>query len=96
MASNFFMQMSNVSTLCIRTDGRENSIPPHTNIVSRGGGEYIWVSYFSMRNPHMKFQNPSMHGSQDINFILIFTKGQNSRKGDNLVKKKKRVSAIFP
>ena len=23
----------------------------------------IWVSYFSMRNPYMKFQNPSMHGS---------------------------------
>ena len=21
------------------------------------------VIYFSMRNPHMKFQNPSMHGS---------------------------------
>ena len=23
----------------------------------------IWVSYFSMRNPYMKFQNPSIHGS---------------------------------
>ena len=29
-------------------------------------------------------------------FILIFSKGHNSRKGDNSVKKKKCVSAIFP
>ena len=37
----------------------------------------------------MKFQNPSMHGSQDASdFILIFSKGHNSRKGDNLDKEK--------
>ena len=24
------------------------------------------VSYFSMRNPYTKFQNPSMHGPEDI------------------------------
>ena len=31
-----------------------------------GSGELkIQVSYFIMRNPYMKFQNPSMHGSQD-------------------------------
>ena len=29
-------------------------------------------------------------------FILIFSKGNNSRKGDNSNKKKKRVSTIFP
>ena len=29
-------------------------------------------------------------------FILIFSKGRNSRKGDNFKKKKKCVSAIFP
>ena len=28
-----------------------------------GGGIKMWVGYFSMRNPYMKFQNPSMHGS---------------------------------
>ena len=26
----------------------------------------IWVSYFSMRNPYMKFQNPSMNTSYDM------------------------------
>ena len=47
----------------------------------------------------MKFQNPRWkvhkiwHASD---FILIFSKGHNSRKGDNSDKKKKYVSAIFP
>ena len=80
------------------------------------------VSYFFMRNPYMKFQNPSMHGSwrmdarthtrktrnqYAINFfkvggimiqdfvLFFFSKGHNSRKGDNS-DKKKNVSAIFP
>ena len=29
-------------------------------------------------------------------FMLIFSKGHNSRKGDNSDKKNKQVSAIFP
>ena len=39
---------------------------------SRNGGnsdkkkKKTWVSYFSMRNPYMKFQNPSMHSSKDM------------------------------
>ena len=47
----------------------------------------------------MKFQNLSMHGSLDmacIRFHSDFSKGHNSRKGDNSDKKKKRVSNIFP
>ena len=43
----------------------------------------------------MKFQNPSMHGSQDmacIDFNLIFSKGHKSRKGDNSDKEKTCVS----
>ena len=38
----------------------------------------ILVSYFSVRNPCMKFQNPCMHGSQDmacIRFHSDFFKG---------------------
>ena len=27
-------------------------------------GKKIGVSYFFMKNPYMKFQNPSMHGSE--------------------------------
>ena len=49
-----------------------------------------------MRNPYMKFQNPSMHVLYKIwhasDFILIFSKGYNSRKGDNSDKKKKCIS----
>ena len=47
----------------------------------------------------MKFQNPSMHGCKIWHagdFILIFSKGHNSRKGDNSDKKKKCLSTIFP
>ena len=47
----------------------------------------------------MKFQNPSMHGSEGmacIRFHSDFFKGHNSKKGDNSDKKKKRASAIFP
>ena len=58
------------------------------------------VSNFSMRNPYMKFQNPSMDGQRiwhALDFIRIFSKGHNSRKGDNSDKKKKKqVSNIFP
>ena len=47
----------------------------------------------------MKFQNPSMHGVHKIwhasDFIIIFLKGHNSRKGDNSDKKKKRVQIYF-
>ena len=46
----------------------------------------------------MKFQNPSMHGSQDmtcIRFHSDFSKGHNSRKGDNSDKKKKNVCQLF-
>ena len=43
----------------------------------------------------MKFQNPSMHKIWHASdFILIFSKGHNFRKGDNSGKKK-RVSAIL-
>ena len=31
-----------------------------------GQEKKYWVSYFSIRNPYMKFQNPSMHGSEDM------------------------------
>ena len=51
----------------------------------------IRVSYLSMRNPYMKFQNPSRNGSQDMECIRfhsdIFSKGHNARKGDNSDKK---------
>ena len=59
----------------------------------------IWVSYFSMRNPYMKFKtwactvHKIWHTSD---FILIFSKGHNSRKGDNSDKKKLHLSSIFP
>ena len=47
----------------------------------------------------MKFQNPSMHGSvhkiwHASDFIQIFSKGHNSRKGDNS-DKKKNVHQLF-
>ena len=57
----------------------------------------IWVSYFSMRNPYMKFKtwactvHKIWHTSD---FILIFSKGHNSRKGDN--SDKLYMSSIFP
>ena len=44
------------------------------------------LAIFSMRNEYMKFQNPSMHGSYDITCIRLhsdFSKGHNSRKGEN-------------
>ena len=49
----------------------------------------------------MKFQNPSMTVHKiwhALDFIQNFSKGHNSRKGDNSDKKKKKkyVSAIFP
>ena len=60
----------------------------------KGSGELkIRVSYFSMRNPYMKFQKPSnnawfiRYGWHASDFILIFSKGHNSSKGDNLEKK---------
>ena len=43
----------------------------------------------------MKFQNPSMHVHkiwQASDFSLNFSKGHNSKKGDNLVKKKTCIS----
>ena len=47
----------------------------------------------------MKFQNPSMHGSQDMACIRFqsdfFSKGLNSRKGDNSDKKKKTCQLFF-
>ena len=36
----------------------------------------IQVSYFSMRNPYMKFQNPSMHGAEDMASTKSMTNGQ--------------------
>ena len=63
---------------------------------SRKGGnsdkKKIWVSYFSMRNPCMKFQNPSKHGSFGF---FQFSKGHNSRKGDDSDKKKKTCQIFF-
>ena len=50
--------------------------------------------YFSMRNPYMKFQNPSMHGSLAmacIRFHSDFIQRGISRKGDNSDKKKMYV-----
>ena len=45
----------------------------------------------------MKFQNPSMHGSYDMACIIFhsdfFSKGHNSRKGDN--SDKKNVCQLF-
>ena len=59
----------------------------------------IQVSYFSMRNQYMKFQNPSIHVHEiwhESDFVRIFSKGHNSREGDNSDKNKKRMSTIFP
>ena len=33
-------------------------------VVGPGGGHKKYVSHFFMRNPYMKFQNPSMHSSK--------------------------------
>ena len=55
--------------------------------------EKIWVSYFIMRNPYMKFQTLvcMVHKIWNASVsILIFSKGHNSRKGDNSDKKKKK------
>ena len=38
-------------------------------------GKKIRVSYFFMKNPYMKFQNPSMHGSE----VMLCTKKCNGR-----------------
>ena len=38
-------------------------------------GKKIWVSYFFMKNPYMKFQNPSMHCSE----VMLCTKKCNGR-----------------
>ena len=46
----------------------------------------------------MKFENPGMHGHKiwhASEFILIFSKGHNSRKGDNSVKKKNVCQLFF-
>ena len=39
-------------------------------------GKKIRVSYFFMKNPYMKFQNPSMHGSEVILCIKSVTDGR--------------------
>ena len=38
-------------------------------------GKKICVSYFFMKNPYMKFQNPSMHGSE----VMLCIKKRNGR-----------------
>ena len=38
-------------------------------------GKKIRVSYFFMKNPYMKFQNPSMHGSE----VMLCIKKRNGR-----------------
>ena len=35
----------------------------------------IWVSYFFMKNPYMKFQNPSMYGLE----VMLCIKKRNGR-----------------
>ena len=55
--------------------------------------------YFSMGNPYMKFQNPSMHGSQDmacIDFIQISFQRCITPERDITRTRKKCVSTIFP
>ena len=92
-----------------KTDGQcENSILPlqHSLRGGGGGGRGGWGRlgikkkkktghYLSMRNPYMKFQNPSMHSSQEMACIRFhsdfFKKGHNSRKGDNSGKNKTSV-----
>ena len=39
-------------------------------------GKKIYVSYFFMKNPFMKFQNPSMHGSE----VMLCIKKRNRRR----------------
>ena len=46
----------------------------------------------------MKLQNPSMHSRKiwhASDCILIFSKGHNSRKGDNWDKKKKKTCVSY-
>ena len=38
-------------------------------------GKKIHVSYFFMKNPYMKFQNPSMHGSE----VMLCIKKRNGQ-----------------
>ena len=38
-------------------------------------GKKIWVSYFFMKNPYMKFQNPSMYGLE----VMLCIKKRNGR-----------------
>ena len=56
------------------------------------------VSYFSMRNPYMKLKTLACTVRKIWNasdFIPIFSKVHNSRKGDNLHKKKYVCQLFF-